>query len=245
MGRRQCELDGCTKWVQAGGTPHCKAHGGGKRCQEEGCTMSAATGGAHRCKAHGGGKRCQEEGCFRSAQGGTGACIAHGGGKRCQEASQLAAASPTSRMAGAATSRAAPSLRNLVRKVVCCTASRTVAARRATRRAARPPKYSARISARRTEAVPGARRPVASPRRRQGARPAAGHTGGASGARVWVSRAGSANNVRYAEGAAADVVQAPQPGAHRSRAVEGECKEVLAAATVQPPNCSTRCAQRV
>jgi hypothetical protein len=35
MGRRQCELEGCTKLVQGGGTPHCKAHGGGKRCQHE------------------------------------------------------------------------------------------------------------------------------------------------------------------------------------------------------------------
>jgi hypothetical protein len=35
MGRRQCELEGCFKGIQAGGTPHCRAHGGGKRCQEE------------------------------------------------------------------------------------------------------------------------------------------------------------------------------------------------------------------
>jgi hypothetical protein len=42
MGRRQCELDGCTKGIAGGGTPHCKAHGGGKRCREESCTKSAA-----------------------------------------------------------------------------------------------------------------------------------------------------------------------------------------------------------
>jgi hypothetical protein len=38
MGRRQCELEGCTKQAVCGGTPCCKAHGGGKRCQEEGCS---------------------------------------------------------------------------------------------------------------------------------------------------------------------------------------------------------------
>ena len=41
MGRRQCELDGCTKQAITVGTPYCKAHGGGKRCQEEDCTKSA------------------------------------------------------------------------------------------------------------------------------------------------------------------------------------------------------------
>jgi hypothetical protein len=35
MGKRQCELEGCTKWAVSGGTPYCTAHGGGKRCQEE------------------------------------------------------------------------------------------------------------------------------------------------------------------------------------------------------------------
>ena len=65
MGRRQCELDGCTKLVQAGGTPHCKAHGGGKRCQEEGCAKGAASSGTQRCRAHGGGKRCKHEGCSK------------------------------------------------------------------------------------------------------------------------------------------------------------------------------------
>jgi hypothetical protein len=30
MGKRQCQLEGCSKWAQGGGTPHCKAHGGGK-----------------------------------------------------------------------------------------------------------------------------------------------------------------------------------------------------------------------
>jgi hypothetical protein len=56
MGRRQCELDGCTKGAASGGTPHCVAHGGGKRCQEEGCVKSAAGGGTPHCVAHGGGK---------------------------------------------------------------------------------------------------------------------------------------------------------------------------------------------
>jgi hypothetical protein len=43
MGRRQCELEGCTKRANQarGSTPFCKAHGGGKRCQEEDCTKSA------------------------------------------------------------------------------------------------------------------------------------------------------------------------------------------------------------
>ena len=56
MGKRQCELAGCSKWIAAGGTPHCVAHG----CQEEDCIKGAATGGTPHCKAHGG-KRFQEE----------------------------------------------------------------------------------------------------------------------------------------------------------------------------------------
>ena len=84
MGKRQCELEGCSKWAASGGTPHCIAHGGGKRCQHEGCIKAAAGGGTLHCRAHGGGKRCQEEGCSKSAQGDTGFCIAHGGGRRCQ-----------------------------------------------------------------------------------------------------------------------------------------------------------------
>ena len=47
--------------------------------------MAAAYGGTPRCKAHGGGKRCQEEDCNKHAQGGTGFCIGHGGGKRCRQ----------------------------------------------------------------------------------------------------------------------------------------------------------------
>jgi hypothetical protein len=46
---------GCPKAAASGGTPHCKAHGGGRRCQHEGCSNSAV--GAQYCKAHGGGKR--------------------------------------------------------------------------------------------------------------------------------------------------------------------------------------------
>jgi hypothetical protein len=45
MGKRECELEGCTKRVQGGGTPHCIAHGGGKRCQEASCSKSAQAGG--------------------------------------------------------------------------------------------------------------------------------------------------------------------------------------------------------
>jgi hypothetical protein len=45
MGKRQCELAGCTKQAQSGGTPHCIAHGGGKRCQHEDCTKGAVGGG--------------------------------------------------------------------------------------------------------------------------------------------------------------------------------------------------------
>jgi hypothetical protein len=43
MGRRQCELEGCSKWANQarGSTPYCKAHGGGKRCQHAGCSKSA------------------------------------------------------------------------------------------------------------------------------------------------------------------------------------------------------------
>ena len=64
MGKRQCELEGCSKWAQSGGTPHCKAHGGGKRCQHEGCCKSAI-GDTEHCKAHGGGRRCQQDGCTK------------------------------------------------------------------------------------------------------------------------------------------------------------------------------------
>jgi hypothetical protein len=52
MGRRQCELEGCTKGIEAGGTPFCIAHGGGKRCQEEDCCKSAR-GDTGFCVAHG------------------------------------------------------------------------------------------------------------------------------------------------------------------------------------------------
>jgi hypothetical protein len=54
--RRMAEANGastgCTKSAQGGGTPHCKAHGGGKRCQHEGCPKSAVTGGTPHCIAH-------------------------------------------------------------------------------------------------------------------------------------------------------------------------------------------------
>jgi hypothetical protein len=50
MGRRQCELEGCTKAAASGGTPHCVAHGGGKRCLHEGCSKSAR-GDTQHCKA--------------------------------------------------------------------------------------------------------------------------------------------------------------------------------------------------
>jgi hypothetical protein len=55
MGRRQCQLKGCTKLAAVTrGTPHCIAHGGGKRCQEEDCIKSAL-GDTEHCVAHGGG----------------------------------------------------------------------------------------------------------------------------------------------------------------------------------------------
>jgi hypothetical protein len=109
MGRRQCELAGCTKGVAGGGTPYCKAHGGGKRCQEEGCTKSAAPEGSTGHLIWNGmilticsnrllqGARlrqtlCQHEGCLTAARGGTPHCIAHGGGKRCQHADCLKSA---------------------------------------------------------------------------------------------------------------------------------------------------------
>jgi len=49
MPRKQCEREGCTKQVQSGGTPHCKAHGGGKRCKEKNCAKWASSG---ECKAN-------------------------------------------------------------------------------------------------------------------------------------------------------------------------------------------------
>jgi hypothetical protein len=54
MGRRQCELEGCSKAAATGGTQHCVAHGGGKRCQHAGCSKSAR-GDTEHCIAHGGG----------------------------------------------------------------------------------------------------------------------------------------------------------------------------------------------
>jgi hypothetical protein len=36
MGRQECELKGCSTRAVGGGTPHRKAHGGGKH---EGCTL--------------------------------------------------------------------------------------------------------------------------------------------------------------------------------------------------------------
>jgi len=120
MPRKQpklCEREGCTKGARPGGTPHCKAHGGGRRCKDEDCTKSAfdrtgfcrghgggrrcqhvgclkaaSSGGTPHCKAHGGGKRCKEEDCTKSAIDDTGFCRGHGGGKRCQHVGCLKAA---------------------------------------------------------------------------------------------------------------------------------------------------------
>jgi pentatricopeptide repeat protein len=88
MSTLQCELEGCTKRAESGGTQHCKAHGGGRRCQREGCTKAAAGAGTPHCLTHGGGKRCQEKGCTNPVGGGVGGtqhCIPHGGGLRCQQ----------------------------------------------------------------------------------------------------------------------------------------------------------------
>ena len=81
MGRRQCELDGCTKQARTGG--HCKAHGGGRRCQHLGCPKAAASGGTPHCIAHGGGKRCELEGCSKAVAKAPGSkrcayCQSHG-----------------------------------------------------------------------------------------------------------------------------------------------------------------------
>jgi hypothetical protein len=83
MGR--CQHEACIKSAVSGGTPHCKAHGGGKRCQHEGCDKSAQ-GSTQHCSAHGGGRRCKHDGCSKAAQGNTQDCVAHGGGKHCQHA---------------------------------------------------------------------------------------------------------------------------------------------------------------
>jgi hypothetical protein len=81
MGRRQCELEGCTKWIQFGGTPFCKAHGGGKRCQTVDCTKGAAAGGdGLHCVTHGGGPRCAVVRCVNpscTVGGGSLRCLAH------------------------------------------------------------------------------------------------------------------------------------------------------------------------
>jgi hypothetical protein len=70
MGKRQCDLEGCTKLAASGGTPCCKAHGGGKHCQHAGCSKSAR-GDTGQCVGHGGGKWCQHESCLKGAEGGT------------------------------------------------------------------------------------------------------------------------------------------------------------------------------
>jgi hypothetical protein len=67
---RRCTIEGCNKFIQSGGTAHCKSHGGGKRCNEEGCGKSAERGGSDKCKRHGGGKRCSVEGCPTAARSG-------------------------------------------------------------------------------------------------------------------------------------------------------------------------------
>jgi hypothetical protein len=79
MGKRQCELGGCSKWAVGGGTPHCIAHGGGKRCQHEGCSKGAEGGGTPHCIAHGGGRRCQEDGCSNGLQATPGSLILENG----------------------------------------------------------------------------------------------------------------------------------------------------------------------
>jgi hypothetical protein len=68
MGRRPCQLEGCSKGA-LGSTGYCAAHGGGKQCQHDGCLKSARGDTGH-CTAHGGGRRCQEEGCSKSAVAG-------------------------------------------------------------------------------------------------------------------------------------------------------------------------------
>jgi hypothetical protein len=121
MGRRLCELEGCTKRASDGGTPYCKAHGGGKRCQE-GCTKAAVAGGTAHCIPHGGGRRCQYASCLKSARGDTGYCASHGGANDASTRAapnQLlqSARSTASRTAGVggAKRRTAPSQANATR----------------------------------------------------------------------------------------------------------------------------------
>jgi len=81
---KPCAFEGCSSKAKPGGTPCCKAHGGGKRCIfNEGSCGKSADGKLALCKAHGGGKRCQHALCTKSAAGKTSLCKAHGGGNRC------------------------------------------------------------------------------------------------------------------------------------------------------------------
>ena len=82
MGRALCRWNGCETAAQAGGTPHCISHGGGRRCQDEGCAKLAQDGTPN-CISHGGGRRCQKEGCPKAVRDGTAFCVVHGGGKLC------------------------------------------------------------------------------------------------------------------------------------------------------------------
>ena len=69
-GRKQCKIEGCTKWIQKLGL--CHQHGGVHSnrvrtpCSVEGCTTRAVKGGL--CKCHGGQvAKCTFEGCANNA----------------------------------------------------------------------------------------------------------------------------------------------------------------------------------
>jgi hypothetical protein len=171
-GGRRCQHEGCFKAAQ-GGKLHCIAHGGGKRCQDDGCCKSALGNTSH-CVAHGGGKRCQEDSCCKSAAGGgTPYCVAHGGGKRCRFAGCTKAAQGGTEGG-----------------MLYCVAH---GVGKACEMPGCPKTKHSDWPSRRRQAVRGGRLPH---RAGQGARPTAGHTGGASGARVWAPRAGSAATSR-------------------------------------------------
>jgi hypothetical protein len=72
MGRRQCELAGCTKGIAVVARRTARrvagANGAKRKDAPSQQPLQVASG---YCKAHGGGKRCQHAGCLTAARGDT------------------------------------------------------------------------------------------------------------------------------------------------------------------------------
>jgi hypothetical protein len=106
MGRRQCELDGCTKGIQAGGTQHCKARTAGtsaakKRAVPRQLLLAARSIVSHMAEADGA-KRRASPSQLEATRVPARRMVAAGAAKRRAASSQLEATRvPASHMAGA------------------------------------------------------------------------------------------------------------------------------------------------